>query len=241
MDWEPASTRTHWPGLNRLLSNELTNMITYEVFRGFYSEEEAVGIYNLLLKSGIDAKLEKKRPIADTSIVGYDSDHNVFIKIKNSDFTRANEVIDAYIQSNLSAVDSDYYLYGFADEELFDIIKKPDEWNNQDFIIAKKILAERGYDLSETEIRKITQTRLTTLEKPEKISSTWIVWGYIAGLFAIFGIVFGLVLATSKKVLPDGRKVFVYDAATRKHGTNILVMGCITQAVMIASILMGYN
>jgi hypothetical protein len=213
-------------------------MNTYEVFRGFYTEEEAAGIYNLLMKSGIDAKVEKKRPIADTSIVGHDSDHNVFIKIKNSDFTKANELIDSYIELNLSAIDSDYYLYGFTNEELFDIIKKPDEWNNQDFIIAKKILAERGYNLSETEVKNLTQTRLTELEKPEKISFSGIFVGYVTAMFGIIGLIFGLILVNSKKVLPNGRKAFVYDTWTRGHGKSMIIIGAIMTVFGVATTIM---
>src|SRR5690349_2135740 len=117
-------------------------MSSFEVFKSFFLEEEAVALRDLLLNQGIEAKVEKSRDIVDKIIAGDGLDPQIHLKIKNTDFTRSNQIIDEYISQHLATVDPDYYLFDFSDEELLEIIHKPDEWNNQDVMIAKKILAD---------------------------------------------------------------------------------------------------
>lgn len=118
-------------------------------------------------------------------------------------------------------------MYSFYNDELLEIMRRPDEWSKQDFFVAKKILTERGVYFSEKDISDMKWKRIKEIGQPEAGSPFWIVIGYILSLGGIVGFLFGLAYLTAKKILPDGSKVLVYDEATRNHGRNMLILSSI--------------
>jgi hypothetical protein len=216
-------------------------MNEFLVFRSFYSEEEALSLLEFFKEKGIDCSIVKHRPIVDKVYIGTNYDREFHITIKGSEFNKANEILDFQISQNISQIESDYYLHSFTDEELLEIIEKPDEWNNQDLVISKKILQDRGFSISEAEITEKKLDRIKNLEKPDKEGGLFIILGYFFSLFfGLFGIGFGLLIINSKKTLPDGRKVFVYDIRTRGHGKNILIIGLIMTTLVFVRILTNF-
>lgn len=215
-------------------------MAEYEVFRSFYSEEEAVAMLNLVREKGIDGRIEKTSILIDKLIVGDGLNPDIHLKIRSSDFPRVHDIIDRHISTNLSALPPDYYLFAFSNKELLEIIKKPDEWNNQDVIIAKKLLADRNVSLSDQEVEKFKKARIKELSQPEQGLPSWLPAGYaIAVIFSIAGIAFGAYMLNAKKVLPDGSKVFVYDKRIRQHCRNIITISVLMTVFTILGLL--YN
>lgn len=203
-------------------------------FRSFYSEEEAASLLEFLEEKGIHGSIIKHRSVVDKIYAGENYYGEYHVKIKGAEFNKANEILDLQISHNLSQIDNDYYLFSFSDDELREIIEKPDEWNNQDIIIAKKILHDRGYSISETEIAEKKLQRIKELEKPEKEGLLFIILGYIfAFFFGLLGIFLGLLLMKLTKTLPDGRKVFLYEKKTRNHGKNILILSLIVLVLFL--------
>jgi hypothetical protein len=197
------------------------------VFRSFYTEQEGISLLEFLKEHGIEGSIVKHRPVNDKIYIGENYYSEYHVKIKAYEFTKANEVLDSYISRNLQ-IDTDYYLHSFSDDELWELIEKPDEWNNQDIIIAKKILQDRGHTVSDTDIAEKKLNRIKELEKPEKEDRLLIILGYFfAFFFGFFGIFFGLLLLKLTKTLPDGRRVLVYEKKTRNHGKYILIIGLI--------------
>ena len=206
-------------------------------FRSFYSEEEAIFLLEFFKEKGINCSIVKHRPIADKVYVGINYDREFHVKIRGSEFNRANEILDSQIAQNLSQIGPDYYLYSFSNEELLEIIEKPDEWNNQDIVISKKILQDRGFSISEAEITEKKLKRIKELEQPDKEGRLFIILGYFFSFFfGFFGVFFGLLIMNLTKTLPDGRKVFVYEKKTRGHGKNILIIGLIMTAIVFIRI-----
>lgn len=195
----------------------------------------------LFSKSGIDNVIVKVKPIVDEVIIGDDMDKKIHVKIRDSDFKKANEIIEEQIKENISQIGEDYYLYSFSDEELLEIINKPDEWSRQDYYVARKILGERGSALSEKQISEIRWKRMKEIGTQERGSIFWIVIGYILSLGGVPGFLFGLSYLNARKILPDGSKVFVYDEGTRNHGRNILIISCIFILVDILAALGLYG
>src|SRR5687767_814772 len=130
-------------------------MNDFLLFQSFYTEEEANDLMDFLSENNIECKIEKPKELLDRNFIGYDLDKKVFVKIRSSDFTRANEILDKQIIQNISNLDADYYLTFFTNDELLDIINNPGEWSRQDFFIAKKILEERGTTLSDEKVKQI--------------------------------------------------------------------------------------
>ncbi len=158
--------------------------------------------------------------------------------VKSWEFKRVNDILDLEINQNISQIGEDYYLHSFSTEELLEIVEKPDEWGNQNFLIAKNILKDRGITISDTDISQKKFKRLTELAKPEKEGNVFIILGYIfAVFFGFIGIFFGLLIMNSKKTLPDGRKVFIYDMRTRNHGQIILIISLILLALVFVKMI----
>jgi len=211
------------------------------VFRSFYTEEEAISLVEFFKEKGIDCLIVKHRPILDKVYVGINYDREFHVKIRGYEFSKANDILDGHINQHLSEIGEDYYLHSFTDKELLEIIEKPDEWNNQDIVIAKKILRDRGVAISDTEVAEKKLSRIKNLEKPETENTVFIFLGYFFSLFGFFGIGFGLLILHLKKTLPDGRKVFVYDARTRGHGKNMLIIALITTALFFFKVFVNLS
>jgi hypothetical protein len=209
-------------------------MNDFEVFRSFYVEDDAQELATILRGRGIEVRIENTKPRIDKIIIGHSPEPNTHLKIKSTDFEKANQIIDEFILKNLEDIDKDYYLNSFSTEELVDVLRKPDEWNNQDVILARKLLEERKYSVTETELEKLSGVRAEELKKPAKGSLSWIIVGYaIAIAFGYPGIFFGLFMMSMKKVLPNGTKVLTYDRSTRLHCLAIAVIGTIVTTYIL--------
>lgn len=119
-----------------------------EVYRFFLVEEEARTLASLFEQHGIATRVEVPPP----SLVPGESPDTIYLLMAPSDFTKAKELEVQQVLDNFSQLPSDYYLFSFEDEELEDVLKSGEEWNFQDYIIAKKILEDRGKDISASHI-----------------------------------------------------------------------------------------
>ena len=130
--------------------------------------------------------------------------------------------------SQIDSVDKDYYLFNFTDLELMEVITKRDEWGHLDFILAQKILKERGKEIKPEVVELLKKQRLEELAKPEENQKAWIYAGYITAVLGGFlGIFIGWHLSTYKKTLPNGDRVYGHSQSDRKHGNRILIIGVI--------------
>ncbi|MEJ0032857.1 MAG: hypothetical protein WDO15_21925 [Bacteroidota bacterium] len=148
------------------------------------------------------------------------------IKIREKDFPKVDALLNAEAANLLDTVDNDYHLFSFSDEELLEIVAKPDEWSAFDYQVAKSILSSRGVTLGDEKLKQLKTERLHELAKPEEVQTFLIVTGYIlACLGGFLGFFIGWHLARAKKVLPNGQRIFVYGVSDRTHGYRILFLG----------------
>lgn len=162
------------------------------------------------------------------------------VKIKPEDFELASEILKEDAAEDLSIVDKDYYLFTFTDEELMEVISKADEWSAFDFVLARKLLAERGHNLSDAEIETISNQRTEELKAAEPNQSVWILIGYMCAFMGgILGIFIGWFLKSYKKTLPDGERVYGYNENDRRHGRNIFVIGIAVTVIFIVTRIVG--
>jgi hypothetical protein len=211
-------------------------MEEFVTYKSFYSETDAIELSMLLNENKIENKVERIKPLVDPLIGGDDLGKEFCVKIKSNDFKNANDLLDHLISKNISAIDKDYYLFSFTDTELREIINKPDEWNNQDVLLARKLLKDRGVEITDNEFAEIKSRRYYQLAKPEKVSYNKIFWGYIMAIFfPPIGMIVGLVFLNTKTFLPDGNKVNSFDEKARNHGLNICIIG----GIMLGLLLIG--
>jgi len=209
-------------------------MNEFVLFQSFFTEDEAMAVIEPLKEHGIGYQLERSKELLDRAFIGDNLEKKIFLKIKSSDFSKANEILDAPILQNITALEKDYYLFSFTNDELIEILRKPDEWSRQDFLIARKILDERGQPINEEVIKDLKSKRINELSREESEPTLTIIAGYIlALLFSLVGLFFGLTFLTAKKNIPNGKKVFTYNRSTRKHGRNIVILSAVSLLVLL--------
>ncbi|WMI65994.1 hypothetical protein RBH94_02275 [Aestuariibaculum sp. YM273] len=200
----------------------------YSTFKKFPTLEEANELKELLKENGIESVLDDNIPTFDISFSGNTLQHEFEVRLKQSDFKQAENILEQHAEHLIAHIDKDYYLFNFTDEELYEILLKSDEWNAFDYSLAQNILKKRGKSVDKQLLNSLKNERLKDLAKPEENQKPWIITGYIFSLLGGFlGLIIGYFLWTSKKTLPNGQKVYSYSANNRKHGKYIFYLGLI--------------
>jgi hypothetical protein len=158
------------------------------------------------------------------------------VKVRPQDFEQIHALLLKQEEKDTEAVDKDYYLFSFTDDELMEVITKADEWSTFDLVLARKLLAERGKSISDEAIAEIEEQRIEDLKKPEQPQTTWIIVGYLAAfLGGVLGIFIGWFLANGKKTLPDGERIYFYSEPDRRQGKVIFYLSLVTFVVALVS------
>lgn len=198
-------------------------MKTFKIYNNQVDAEEVVQLLN---DEEIHNELIVVKPSVDSSFVGGQSIIQYEIKISPNDLEKALSIIKQNAEMLAENAPSDHYLFSFTEEELYDVVRKPDEWNDYDVQLAKNILKEKGEILSEEKIEKFNNDRITELSIPDKINPLWIIFGYIVALGGgILGIAIGWFLWKSTKTLPNGEKIPAYNPDDRNQGSYIFILG----------------
>ena len=200
----------------------------YSVFKKYPTVEQAQEIIKFLNENDIETLFGENKSSLDSNFSGSSFNNEFEIKIKASDFEKANQLLENIAENQINQVDTDYYLFSFSDEELYDILLKQDEWNEFDYTLSKKILSNRGKSIDLDLLKSLKKQRLEDLAKPEENQKVWIVAGYFFALLGgLLGIIIGYVLMTSKKTLPNGKMVFSYNENDRIQGKMMFYIGII--------------
>lgn len=215
---------------------------TFLTFQKFHDIEIANEIAEQLNQNGIQFLLEENQKTNfDPSFANNPTEPGILIKVRPEDFAIAHKALEDYYKKQLATVEPSYYLFEFSDEELMEIIAKPDEWGDFDYQLAQKILSDRGKGINSSTVQKLKEQRIDELSAPEKASNSLIIAGYFFALFgAVFGIVIGAHLSKSKKTLPNGKRSFVYGDEDRKNGKRILWMSLIILSLAVLMYLILY-
>lgn len=200
--------------------------ITFEKFNDQNSAKE---LGELIAEQNIEFLLEDNSLTFDPTFANNGFGKEYCLKLKKSDFEKANKLLTDIADNELnklSEIDKDYYLLSFSDEELIDVVSKSDEWNKFDVSLAKKILKEKGKEITPEKIEKIKHQRILELSKPDEGQKFYIILGYLtAVLGGLLGVFIGWHLLTHKKTLPNGNRIYAYSENDRKQGNRILIIG----------------
>ncbi|MFZ4798940.1 MAG: hypothetical protein ACOYMA_15675 [Bacteroidia bacterium] len=199
--------------------------LTYQKFNDLQS---ANALCVLLQENNIAYLLENESKSFDPTFVTSELNQEYKVKIKEIDFDLADSLNLQISMDLLNNIPDDYYLYNFTNDELIDIIAKRDEWNQVDFLLAKKILNEKGIVVDESYLEKLYQQRIAELSKPIESKEYWIFIGYIIALLGgVLSVIIGWHLLTYKKRLPNGNYVAGYCNKDRDHGFYLMIIGTI--------------
>ena len=212
---------------------------SFTSFRKFPEVSQAKKLQKLLDKNNIKSLLIDNSPRLGSAFGG-EMQKEYEVQLRQSDFEKATILLEHLVEEETNQLPEDYYLLEFTDEELFDVVVKKDEWNEFDYLLARKLLTKRGKPVDEELIKSINKKRIEDLTKPEKSQGAWIIAGYcFAFLGGFLGGIIGYVLWTSQKTLPNGNKVYSYSESDRKQGKRILILSVIILPVLILYKMIG--
>lgn len=215
--------------------------MSLSVFRTFQDYNEALSLQELLFQNNIEANLIDNSANFVAPITGSALQDNFQILINPLDFEKANSLLEKEAEEIVKEIDKDYYLFGFSNDELKEIIFYPNEWSEIDYALAIKILKERGINYSKEKIQHIKQEQIEILSKPKDESKNIINTCFVLGVlgwafipFFLVPILMGFYLMKHKRDLPNGEKTFYYSEKSRKHGKIMLIFGFIMIFLFLA-------
>jgi hypothetical protein len=200
-------------------------LVTY---RSFTESDRAMAMGEILRANEIPHTITEDRESLDSLYGDKQYRRHYFVKIRKEDFHTVDVILLKHSSQFLDTVDHEHYLFTFSNEELYDILAKPDEWNEFDYLLAQRILDNRGEKVDISVIEKLRSDRIKELAKPDEKGQQWIAIGYIFAFFGgVLGIIIGWHLQSFRKTLPDGNQVYAFNANDRMHGFRILVLGIV--------------
>jgi hypothetical protein len=200
----------------------------FSIFRKYSNLEQAQELKMLLSNNNIESILDDNIPPVDVTFIGNTLNHEFEVRIKATDFNKAEAILNNHEDIALEEVDKDYYLFNFSNEELYDVLLKSDEWSAFDYSLTQKILTNREQSIDKNLLDSLKNQRLIELAKPETNQKPWIISGYIFALLGGFlGLIIGYFLWTSQKTLPNGQKIYSYTTNNRMHGKYIFFISLI--------------
>lgn len=206
-------------------------------FRKIPTFEEAKEIEFLLNNEGIETELKDDVPLVDVTFTSRTEQNPVILKLKSEDFEKAKNILKEFDLEILKNISKDHYLYEFNDAELYDILYNPEDWNHIDYLLAQKLLRDKGHTVDDESLLKIKNEKIAKLSKPQSVSKTLINIGYVFAFLGGFaGIVIGYSIYFNKKTVSNGEQVHSYSEESRKHGQNIFYIG-----IIIFILLLGYK
>ncbi len=199
---------------------------SFSVFRKYPTLGQVKELEVLLHEHEIVTQITDNIAPIDSSFTGSMAQNQYELKISIVDFEKAEKVLEDHAENSLIEVGEDHYLFGFSDDELYEILLKSDEWSELDYMLARKILTQRGKAIDTELLKALKRQRLELLAKPDENQKPWIIAGYIFAFFGgLLGLFIGYSLWTSKKTLPNGQKVYSYTEHDRAQGKTIFYLG----------------
>lgn len=198
------------------------NFVTYQIFK---TKEEVTDFVKLLNKHGVPFEFEDSNIYFDPSFSFNEVNREYRIKLKKVDFEKVDVLLLEALANQLDKVDKSHYLFEFSNKELEEVIEKRDEWSKLDFLLAQKILKERGKEISADQVKDIQKKRIQKLSTQNEDQPLTVAAGYFfAILGGPFGFIIGGLLMYHKKTLPNGDRVFGHSIKDRKHGSRIIFL-----------------
>ncbi len=233
----------------------------FATFSRYATREEAGAVASVLQQHGIASQIEVEQGLLDEHILGTQYSDKILLRISDSDFAKAQAVILEETKVDLAEVDEDYMLLTFTDDELKDVIAKPDEWGAYNYNVALALLQQRGVQIDKHDEAALHTKRIDELSVPRELDDNWLLMGYgfstigIAAGFTgstsalmllysfsllpgLLGIVLGLYIIRTKRILPDGTQMYSFSEKARKHGLYMIILALVC---IILTVLRGFS
>ncbi len=204
------------------------------IYQKFTDLDIASEFANELEKNGIKYLIQNNNKSSVGNFEINTVDFDVAVNIRSEDFSKADEVLENYYKKQINNVDENHYLFDFSNDELHEIIENPFEWGHFDYQLAKKLLKDRGQEISDIKIQKIKDNTIAELSKIEVVSKQKIIFGYILSIiFPLIGMLIGYNVFNNKKILPNGQTFYLHSQDDRIHGKTILTISIMWMFILL--------
>ncbi|MPR32475.1 hypothetical protein [Salmonirosea aquatica] len=210
-------------------------MQEFLTIRHFSQEAQYIELLNVLQTHDIPYLTEEYRqridPISMVTLAP-----EFIVKVQAHHFSKVSELMNELAAQAVLHASDEHYLFDFKDEELFDILASPDEWSAFDYQLARRILGERGIEIDAKMLDLLKKSRLQELAQPEEkqTNSLWVAY-FFAILGGVVGIFMGWHMLTARKTLPNGQRIYMYQASDRRHGRWIMALGLVMLVIWLLS------
>jgi len=228
------------------------------IYQEYATQEAAEMAANQLTAAGIATIINKVVPKAEEIYLGTDYRDRYILSINQADFPQANNILFDSIDLSVEEVDSNDPLLSMTDHELLQVLAKPDEWGQENYITAKAILKGRGNVIKEEQLNELKERRIKELAATKSFNPSLLFLGYLCGIAnyfynyanitrfdnsyesyflskvvvsalpAFFGIFIGGAVLLSRNTLPNGRRVVVFSKRSLLHGKVIVVFNVVS-------------
>jgi len=194
----------------------------------------AQSLVALLEEHGIEFKTHHA-PARFSAVLGATTPEQFVVSLRPEDFVRVRQLEESHAADSLAELPADYYLFGFSNAELWEVLSQPAAWSSHDVALASRLLRERGETVTEDTLKELRARHTASLATPSPSPTALILAGYVLALLGgLVGIAIGWSLRRHRKTLPDGRQVLAYSAADQAHGLRIMVLGTVVLLAWIA-------
>lgn len=236
----------------------------------FGSVDGAKALLALLDENGIESELINDANLGGDPL-GLDFQNRgadtCIVKVRVKDFDRARRILEAGVRAETSDADeaSMEIFQNFSDEELLEVLRKQDEWNPENVVLAQKILASHGKAYSDADLKTFFDARVEFLRKPTAVKASSVALAFfgsalalaldignflclsnsdylyallVAGFCACLSFIASLNWTYRKKRLPNGEKVFAFSAVLRRVAFVDLVLSAFALGMVVLGIAM---
>lgn len=226
--------------VDALLSEEASRKQEFLHFARFETKVLLSNMVDLLKHHEIPFQVHEQKTAIDEVYVQNPMAIFYSISIQAGDFEKVNALLKKSAEEQQIYKDADYYLRTLNDRELLEILEKPDDWNVVDVVGARFLLKERGFAYSDEDVELMRLHRLIELSRPQVASKRELIIAWILSfLIPPVGIFQGIYYFNEKTILPNGRKVNTFDAATRRQGLRFLQIGIVLTLIMLVLLIMN--
>lgn len=187
------------------------------------SGEELAAVVETLTTAGVPHRVAGTRAGFDITEVGRgDFPADMLVMVPHTEVKAARAALEASFEE--SELPEDHYLHTSTEEELLEILAKPEDWDPYLVLHARRLAEARGAQLEakiETKAAEISEQMTQGIAAP-----MWqLMLGWAAVVFGGFlGVIIGYSLAYSKEKNLQG-EYFTYNEATRETGGIMLWCG----------------
>jgi hypothetical protein len=205
----------------------MEEFIEYQRFPTFNDAEDFI---NLLEVNQIPYKVDDSATHYDLAATAVNPlEAGIIIQIRQTDKERVDKISSSNTQTTSL---TDNYMYTLSDNDIIDAVVNPDEWTNEEHILAQEIFKQRNLKPTAETIKASRKEKIET-EKKEQLKqqnlitggASWFMWIGILSALNILAIIFNQNLQFVAGLGINYFILGIMEGIRRASGINLMPLG----------------